>query len=84
MDISDQTFKDANRRAGARQTAFPAVISVRYDRRVSRVVIALASGIELAFSPSQVEGLEHARPADLRGAEISPSGFGIYFPLLAA
>ncbi|KAF7961433.1 hypothetical protein AWV80_33420, partial [Cupriavidus sp. UYMU48A] len=42
-----------------------------YDRRVGRVVIALSSGLELAFPPSAVQGLEHARPADLVDAQIS-------------
>jgi hypothetical protein len=64
------------------KAAFPAAVSVRYDRRVARVVIVLASGLELAFSPKQAQGLELARPADLADAEISPSGLGIYFPHL--
>jgi hypothetical protein len=66
----------------AGKAAFPAAVSVHYDRRVARVVIVLASGLELAFSPKQAQGLELARPADLADAEISPSGMGIYFPHL--
>ncbi len=84
MKITDETFDAANRRAADRKASFPAVVSVRYDRRVSRVVIALASGLELAFSPRHVQALEHAHPADLVGAEITPSGLGIHFPKLDA
>ncbi|MEY2700197.1 MAG: hypothetical protein RIQ52_952 [Pseudomonadota bacterium] len=48
------------------------------------VVIALDSGLELAFSPKLAQGLEHAHHADLSEAEISPSGLGIHFPRLDA
>jgi hypothetical protein len=84
MDITDEAFEAANRRARAKKAAFPAVVSVRYDRRVGRVVIALASGLELAFSPKHAQGLEDAHPADLMDAEISPSGLGVHFPRLDA
>jgi hypothetical protein len=84
MDITDDAFEAANRRARAKKASFPAVVSVRYDRRVGRVVIALASGLELAFSPKHAQGLENAHPADLMDAEISPSGLGVHFPRLDA
>lgn len=84
MKITDEAFDAANRRAADKKAAFPAAVSVRYDRRVSRVVIGLASGLELAFLPRDVQGLEHARPADLVDAEITPSGLGVHFPRLDA
>lgn len=84
MNIIDDALEAANRRADAKKAAFPAAISVRYDRRVARVVITLASGLELAFSPKHVQGLENAHPADLAEAEITPSGLGIHFPRLDA
>lgn len=84
MKITGETVAAANRRASTKQAAFPATVSVRYDRRVSRVVIKLDSGLELAFSPKQAQGLEHAHPADLMDAEITPSGLGIHFPKLDA
>lgn len=84
MDITDDVFESANRHAATRKAAFPTVISVRYDRRVARVVILLASGLELAFSPKHAQGLENAHPTDLMDAEITPSGLGVYFPRLDA
>lgn len=84
MDITDDMLEAANRRGASRKAAFPAVLSVRYDRRVARIVIALASGLELAFSPKHAQGLEHAHPADLADIEITPSGLGIHFPRLDA
>ncbi len=84
MSITDAVVEAANQRAAAKKTAFPAVVSVRYDRRVARIVIALASGLELAFSPKHAQGLENAHPADLLDAQITPSGLGVHFPRLDA
>lgn len=84
MAISDAEFAAANRRGATKKAAFPAVVSVRYDRRISRVVISLASGLQVAFAPRDAQGLEHAHPADLVDAEISPSGLGVHFPKLDA
>lgn len=84
MNITDDVFEAANRRAAEKKTAFPSVVSVRYDRRVARIVIALASGLELAFSPKHAQGLENAHPVDFADAEISPSGLGIHFPRIDA
>lgn len=84
MEITDNILEAANRRAAAKKAAFPTVVGVRYDRRIARIVISLASGLELAFSPRHAQGLENAHPADLVGAEISPSGLGVHFPKLDA
>lgn len=84
MRITEEAFAAANRRAADQKAVLPAVVSVRYDRRVARVVITLASGLELAFSPKHAQGLENARPADLTDAEVTPSGLGIHFPRLDA
>jgi len=51
MEITDTVFESANRRTVIKKAAFPAVVLVRYDRRVACIVISLASGLELAFSP---------------------------------
>ncbi|CAG9172449.1 DUF2442 domain-containing protein [Cupriavidus pinatubonensis] len=80
MVLTDAEIAVANARGEARKAFTPAVVSVRYDRRAGRVVIALSTGLELAFPPTAVQGLEHARPADLVDAQISPSGLGIHFP----
>lgn len=84
MGISEETFDAANRRAAATKAAFPAVISAKYDRRIARIVIALSSGLELAFSPKSAQGLENAHPTELMDIEITPSGLGLHFPQLDA
>ncbi|GAC1333600.1 MAG: DUF2442 domain-containing protein [Collimonas sp.] len=84
MGITDKAFEAARQQAAATRNAFPAVVAVHYDRRVARIVISLASGLELAFSPRHAQGLEHAHPADLADIEITPSGLGLHFPHLDA
>lgn len=84
MDTIEAEYEIAKRRMARRQVRYPVAMAVRYDRRISRVVISLVSGIQIAFSPRDVQGLEHAQPADLVDAEISPSGLGIHFPRLDA
>lgn len=74
----------ANRRGAAKKAAYPAIVAVRYDRRIARIVIELDTGLALSFPPGKAQGLENARPADLAGAEISPSGLGIHFPKIDA
>ena len=83
-NLTQDVVDAANRRGAAKKTAFPTAISVRYDRRIARVVIGLSSGLDVAFAPASVQGLESAKPADLVDAEISPSGLGIHFPRLDA
>jgi hypothetical protein len=84
MNMTDAAFNAANRRAVEKKATFPAVSAVRYDRHVDRVIIFLTSGLELSFSPKHAQGLEHAQPADLVDAEITPSGLGIHFPHIDA
>jgi hypothetical protein len=84
MEVTNADFEAANKRAMQKKRFFPPAVAVRYDRRIGRVVVSLASGLELAFSPRQTEGLQNAHPVDLTDAQISPSGFGIHFPKLDA
>ena len=48
------------------------------------MIVHLNSNLDIAFSPKDAEGLEHAKPSQLEMIEITPSGFGIYFPELDA
>ena len=74
----------AEARAAARLATTPTAVTARYDRRVGRVVVGLSSGLEVAFKPHDVQGLQDARPAQLVDIEISPSGLGLHFPQLDA
>ncbi len=82
MAISE--FVLAKRRAKDLRSSVPKAVAAHYDRASHRVAIRLSSRLELAFSPRDAQGLEHARPSQLELIEISPSGFGIHFPKLDA
>lgn len=77
-------FELATERGKALQAELPRALEARYDRRIDRVVIRLSSGLEVGFAPQDAQGLGTAKAADLETIEISPSGFGIYFPKLDA
>jgi hypothetical protein len=79
-----EAFEIASRRAQERVTTLPTALAARYDHRTRRVVIRLSSKLEVAFSPRDAQGLEHATPSQLDKIEITPSGFGIHFPKLDA
>ena len=82
--IDDHIIEQADKRGQARRAALPAIVAARYDRRIGRIVIALDSGLELAFAPALAQGFETARPADLDVVEISPAGLGVHFPKIDA
>ena len=84
MANEQEVVKAANAHAAQRLAINPTAVAARYDRRVGRVVIALSSGLEIAFKPHDAQGLELARPAQLSEIEISPSGLGLHFPKLDA
>lgn len=81
MAVTEQELQQAEQRmAGLRETGF--VESARYDRRSSRIVLNLNTGVHIAFPPRLLEGLADASAADLAEVEISPSGLGLHWPKL--
>jgi hypothetical protein len=84
MAITEDDVREAEARLQQLRTTSATAVAVRYDRRIGRVMIRLSSGLDVAFSPHDVQGLEQARPADLDVIEISPSGLGVHFPKLDA
>ena len=82
--ITDADVRAAEMRMQATLDTALRAIAARYDRRVSRIVISLSSGLELAFPPHIVKGLSEAKPADLMDVEISPTGLGLHFPKIDA
>lgn len=81
---TDDEFDQASVRGEGRRSGGATALSARYDRRISRVVVSLSTGLDIAFSPHDAQGLETAKPADLLEIEISPSGLGLHFPKLDA
>jgi hypothetical protein len=83
MVLNDE-FVLANRRAADIQEHEPRALAARYDRASRRIKVQLSSGVEIAFAPQSLQGLESAKPSQLSVIEISPSGLGIHFPKLDA
>jgi len=83
MAITEQDLKQAEKRMATVREAGHAV-SARYDRRRSRVVIALNTGVEVAFPTRLAQGLADASPEHLADIEISPAGLGLHWPRLDA
>lgn len=82
--LTEQDVAKAERRMNERLKTGPYAVEAHYDRRVSRIIIMLNSGVELAIPPRLAEGLSDARPDQLDNIEVSPSGLGLYFPELDA
>jgi hypothetical protein len=83
MAITEHEFDQAEKRMAALREAGYA-ISARYDRRASRVVVKLNTGVQLAFPTKLAEGLADASPENLAEIEISPAGLGLHWPKLDA
>lgn len=83
MAITEREFEQAGSRMKKLREAGHAV-AARYDRRRARIVVRLASGIELTFPPHMVEGLADASADDLSDIEVSSTGLGLHWPRLDA
>ena len=84
MPIRKIAFEAANRRAAERLRTDAMATTARYDRRSGRVVVNLASGLQVAFRARDAEGLGQATAEQLADIEITPSGLGLHFPRLDA
>lgn len=76
-------FEEAKARGDARLRG-PRAESAHYDAGRSRVIVRLTTGVEIGFSPKDVEGLHEASADDLKVIEVEPFGLGIHFPRLDA
>jgi hypothetical protein len=83
MTVSDQDVAKAEQRT-AELRAGGYAVAARYDRRRSRVVVKLSTGVELAFPAELAQGLRSASDRALAEIEISPSGLGLHWPQLDA
>jgi hypothetical protein len=82
--VTRRDISRANARAARLRDSGPTAVSAEYDRHRDRIVVKLSTGIELGFSLHETQGLEAAKPAQLKVIEVSPSGLGLHFPKLDA
>ena len=83
MAITERELRRAEARMETQRQASHAV-SARYDRRSSRIIVALNTGVQIAFPADLAEGLAGASAAELAQIEISPAGLGLHWPRLDA
>ncbi len=84
LELEPGEYEAAVERARVRADTQPHATAARYDKRLRMVMVALHTGLTVAFRPVDVQGLETATVADLSIIEISPSGFGLHFPAVDA
>lgn len=82
--LTNEDIRKANERAANRRRDEPHIVKAHYDAKLGRVILSLSSGAWFAFRPEDAEGLEEATSAQLEKIEITPSQFGLCFPLLDA
>ena len=80
----EEQFRAATARAEERLRTEPHIVKAHYDPKLGRVVVSLSNHAWFAFRPEDAQGLESATIAELRKIEITPSTFGLHFPLLDA
>ena len=81
---SDSQIAAAEARGRELRETTPYAIAARYDARGGKVVIDLNNEATFAFPPSLSQDLQGASADDLAKIEITPSGFGLYWPALDA
>jgi Protein of unknown function (DUF2442) len=84
MDRFDQEIEAATKRAEERSRREPKAVAARYDTDRDALVVSLSTGAEISFPRANIQGLTQAIPAELAEIEITPPGYGLYFPKLDA
>ena len=60
----------------------PRAKTVRYDRKLGRIVVELTNGCTFTFPPRLAQGLEAATDAQLAAIEILGHGYGLHWQAL--
>lgn len=82
--VTDEEYEAATRAGEEMLRTVPYAVSAQYDASRRRVVVLLSSGLELAFRPEDVPGLETATPDQLAEVEILGVGYGLHWESLDA
>ena len=81
---SDSQSAAAEARGRELRDTIPYAVAAHYDRRGGKVVIDLSNEATFSFPPGLSQDLREASADDLARIEITPSGFGLYWPALEA
>ncbi len=82
--VTDEEYEAAANAGEELHRSAPHAVRARYDRRLRRIVVRLSSGMDLAFAPRDVQGLEAATPEQLSEVVIEGVGHGLHWPNLDA
>jgi hypothetical protein len=80
----DKQYKAGVARAAHRLATEPHIVTARFDTKSHNVVVHLSNNAWFGFPSEIAQGLQNATVEQLKKIEISPSGFGLHFPLLDA
>jgi len=83
-ELLEEEIRLANERSRQRLLNEPHIIQARYDAKLRNIVVVLSSNAWFGFPPEIAQGLQNATATQLKKIEITPSKFGIHFPLLDA
>ena len=81
MGTFEEQFKAATERAEHRLRTEPHIEKAHYDPKLGRVVVSLSNRAWFAFRPEDAQGLEGSTHVELKTIKITPSTFGLHFPL---
>ena len=79
---TDAEIDAAMARANATEGERPRAIAADYRLADDRVVITLATGVQVAIPRNRLQGLQGATPRQLAKIEIEGPGTGLHWPLL--
>jgi len=79
-----EQVRAASERSKIRLSTEPHIEKAHYDPVLGRIIVSLSNHAWFAFRPEDAEGLQGATELQLREIEITPSTFGLHFPLLDA
>jgi hypothetical protein len=80
----EKNLGPAQVRGQATQATQARAVAARYDAAREKIVITLSNGAEFSLPPHLAQGLAGASAEALAQIEITPSGFGLHWPLLDA
>jgi Protein of unknown function (DUF2442) len=78
----ERQFAAASKRGNGRLAKQPVAMTVRYDRRLRKIVINLSNGCTLLVPPELAQGLSEASARELATAKILGPGTTIGWPKL--
>jgi hypothetical protein len=84
MATFEEQMRAAKARAEHRLRTEPHIEKAHYDSKLGRVVVSLSNHAWFAFRPEDAQGLGGATDVELKTIKITPSTFGLHFPLLDA